>query len=83
VPEKLIAGSPEAFMRQILFGLNTGQVHYDPLALSVYFTSATRPESIVAMCECFSGPGSTSIVSTTRTIERRDGNSLSDIDRLG
>jgi len=53
VPDQLIAGNPEAFMRLILLGLSDQIVPYDPLALTAYLTANTTPEAITAMCECF------------------------------
>lgn len=53
VPESLIAGDPEAFLRLILMGLSDRTVHYDKLALDAYLTANTAPEAITAMCECF------------------------------
>lgn len=53
VPETLIAGNPEAFLKLILMGLSDKFVHYDALALQAYLTANTTPEAITAMCECF------------------------------
>ncbi|NBB82272.1 MAG: alpha/beta fold hydrolase [Alphaproteobacteria bacterium] len=53
IPETLIAGDPEAFMRLILTGLSDGPVPYDRRALEAYLAAACTPESIAAMCECF------------------------------
>ena len=53
LPEHLIAGDPEGFMRQILFGLAKRSPNYDKTALAAYLVSATRQEAITAMCECF------------------------------
>ena len=53
VPETLIAGDPEAFLKLILMGLSDKPVHYDPLALQAYLEANTTPEAITAMCECF------------------------------
>ena len=52
-PERLIAGDPEGFMRQILFGLGDRPVPYDTHALAVYLQSASDPAAVAAMCECF------------------------------
>ena len=52
-PERLIAGDPVHFMRQILTGLTVKEVPYDPLALHTYLQAATRADAIAAMCECF------------------------------
>lgn len=52
-PERLIAGDPEGFMREILTGLSPGAVPYQEPALSVYLQSAAVPDSVTAMCECF------------------------------
>ena len=53
VPERLIAGDPEGFLRLILEGLSDGPVHYDPLAIAAYLKANTTPEAISAMCDCF------------------------------
>ena len=53
LPEQLISGDPDQFMRQILFGLTRNPPEYEQLALSAYLASATRPDAIAAMCECF------------------------------
>ena len=53
IPERLIAGDPEGFLRLILQGLSNQSVHYDDLAHEAYLTANTTPESITAMCECF------------------------------
>ena len=53
IPDRLIAGDPEAFFRLILLGLSDQVVHYDELALSAYIKANTTPDAITAMCECF------------------------------
>ncbi len=53
LPERLINGAPEAFMRQILEGLSEDRVPYHAGALEAYLAGAATPEAIVAMCECF------------------------------
>lgn len=53
VPEKMIAGDPETFMRTMMLGLSEDVVDYDPSAMAAYLASSTRPDAIVAMCECF------------------------------
>jgi len=53
IPESLIAGDPRGFMRLILTGLSDRSVPYAPTALETYLASATQPQSIAAMCECF------------------------------
>jgi len=53
IPETLIAGDPRAFIRLILTGLSDKPVAYDPMALETYLASASRPEAVSAMCECF------------------------------
>jgi len=53
IPDRLIAGDPNAFLRLILLGLSDQTVHYDELALKTYLTANTTPEAITAMCECF------------------------------
>lgn len=53
IPERLIAGDPEAFLRMILDGLSHKPVHYDPLALAAYLAANSTPDGITAMCECF------------------------------
>lgn len=52
-PEKLIAGDPDTFMRQILTGLTSDELPYYPGALEVYLRASTTEEAITAMCECF------------------------------
>ena len=52
-PEKLIAGDPTAFQRQILFGLGDKPVSYDADALAIYLRSSTDTASISAICACF------------------------------
>ena len=53
VPENLIAGDPEAFLKLILTGLSDKSVHYDTLALQAYLKANATPEAITAMCQCF------------------------------
>lgn len=53
IPEKLIQGDPENFLRLILDSLSDKPVNYNPLALAAYLTANTTPEAVVAMCECF------------------------------
>lgn len=53
LPERLIAGDPRAFMRQILTGLSPEDISFDPAALEHYLDAASTPEAITAMCECF------------------------------
>ncbi len=53
IPDQLIAGDPEAFLRLILLGLSDQVVHYDERALSAYINANTTPDAITAMCECF------------------------------
>lgn len=53
VPETLIAGDPEGFMRLILQGLSDSPVEYDPRAMTCYLEANATPDGIVAMCECF------------------------------
>ncbi|MEM9732053.1 MAG: alpha/beta hydrolase [Pseudomonadota bacterium] len=53
IPESLIAGDPEAFLKLILMGLSDGPMRYDPLALQAYLTANATPEAIGAMCQCF------------------------------
>lgn len=53
VPERLIAGDPDGFLRLILMGLSDRAVRYDDFALKAYLTANTTPEAITAMCECF------------------------------
>ncbi|MDW3205273.1 MAG: alpha/beta hydrolase [Alphaproteobacteria bacterium] len=52
-PERLIAGDPQGFMREILTGLSPGPVPYHDRALSLYLQSAASEASVSAMCECF------------------------------
>ncbi|NIA68148.1 alpha/beta hydrolase [Pelagibius litoralis] len=52
-PERLIAGDPDHFMRQILTGLPGSKVPYDPRALKAYLDAATKEDAIAAICECF------------------------------
>ncbi|MBM1817720.1 alpha/beta fold hydrolase [Pseudosulfitobacter pseudonitzschiae] len=52
-PERLIAGDPEGFQRQILFGLGDKPVPYDADALALYLALSSAPASVSAMCECF------------------------------
>lgn len=53
IPERLIAGDPEAFLRLILEGLSDRPIRYDPLAMAAYLRANTAPEAITAMCDCF------------------------------
>lgn len=53
LPETLIAGNPEAFLRGILLGLSDKPVEYDPQALACYLAANSTPAAITAMCECF------------------------------
>jgi len=53
LPELLINGDPERFMMEIPQGLSDSTVPYDDNALKSYLTSASTPESVIAMCECF------------------------------
>lgn len=53
IAENLINGDPRRFMAQILTGLPGTTAPYDPEALDLYLTSASAPDSVVALCECF------------------------------
>ncbi|MEM7599691.1 MAG: alpha/beta hydrolase [Pseudomonadota bacterium] len=53
VPERLIAGDPEGFVRLILNGLADQPVAYHPAAMEAYLTANATPEAVTAMCECF------------------------------
>lgn len=53
IPERLIAGDPEGFLKLILQGLSDKSVPYDALALETYLTANAIPDAITAMCECF------------------------------
>jgi haloacetate dehalogenase len=53
IPERLIAGDPEGFLKLILGGLSDKEVLYDDLAMEAYLTANATPEAITAMCECF------------------------------
>lgn len=53
LPERLIAGDPERFLRVILEGLSDAPVRYNPLAMSAYLKANAAPAAITAMCECF------------------------------
>lgn len=53
VPERLIGGDPEAFLRLILEGLSDAAMPYDPLAMVAYIKANTTPAAITAMCDCF------------------------------
>ena len=53
IPEQLIAGDPEAFLRLILQGLSDQPVPYDELAMAAYLKANTEPAAVAAMCECF------------------------------
>lgn len=53
VPEHLISGDPEAFLRLILQGLSDRPVQYAPLAMAAYLKANSTTEAITAMCECF------------------------------
>ena len=53
LPETLIAGDPDAFMRQILTGLTPDEVPYHTGALEAYLQASTAETAITAMCECF------------------------------
>ncbi|WP_300061877.1 alpha/beta hydrolase [uncultured Roseobacter sp.] len=53
VPETLIAGDPEAFLKLILTGLSDKAVPYDAHALRAYLEANATPDAITAMCECF------------------------------
>lgn len=53
VPERLIAGDPEGFLRLILEGLSDKPVRYNQLAMEAYLQANATPEAITAMCECF------------------------------
>jgi len=53
IPDRLIQGDPENFLRLILFGLSDKPVNYNPVALAAYLAANTTPEAVVAMCECF------------------------------
>lgn len=53
VPETLIRGDPEAFLKLILMGLSDKAVHYNEVALQAYLTANVTPAAITAMCECF------------------------------
>lgn len=53
LPERLIAGDPQGFLRHILLGLSDKPVEYSPVALDAYLCANAMPEAISAMCECF------------------------------
>jgi len=53
VPERLIAGDREGFLRLILEGLSDKPVRYDQMAMAAYLKANATPEAISAMCECF------------------------------
>ncbi|MCI4665499.1 MAG: alpha/beta hydrolase [Neomegalonema sp.] len=53
IPETLINGDPAGFMRSILVGPSNNDAPYDPLALEVYLAASSRPQCVIAMCECF------------------------------
>lgn len=53
IPERLISGDPEFFLRLILQGLSDRPVPYDDIAMQSYVAANTTPEAITAMCECF------------------------------
>jgi len=53
LPERLIAGDAEGFMRGILTGLSDRGDFYDPDVLALYLEAAATPEAVSAMCACF------------------------------
>lgn len=53
IPERLIAGDREGFLRLILEGLSDKPVRYDQTAMWAYLKANAMPEAISAMCECF------------------------------
>lgn len=53
LPERLIAGDPEAFQKQILCGLGDAADLYRADVLAHYTEASATPEAIAAMCECF------------------------------
>lgn len=53
IPDRLIAGDPDAFLRLILSGLSDRPVRYHDLALQAYLTANATPAAVTAMCECF------------------------------
>lgn len=53
IPDRLIAGDPEGFLRLILDGLSDAAAAYHPLALRAYLAGNATPEALTAMCECF------------------------------
>lgn len=53
IPERLISGDPEFFLRLILQGLSDRPVPYEDIAMQSYVAANTTPEAITAMCECF------------------------------
>lgn len=53
IPERLINGDPESFLRLILQGLSDKPVVYDPLAIKAYLKANSTDAAITAMCECF------------------------------
>ncbi len=53
IPERLIAGDREGFLRLILQGLSDKPVRYDQMAMAAYLKANATPEAISAMCECF------------------------------
>lgn len=53
VPERLIAGDREGFLRLILEGLSDKPVRYDQMAMAAYLKANATPNAISAMCECF------------------------------
>lgn len=53
IPERLILGDAEGFMKFILTGSFGLTDRYAEAALKAYLSVNTTPESITAMCECF------------------------------
>lgn len=53
LPEKLIAGAPTAFVKNILVGLSEAAQAFHPDAFELYLEAASSSEAITAMCECF------------------------------
>lgn len=75
VPERLIAGDPQGFVRLILDGLSDQAVPYDPMAKAVYLSAGAEPEAVTAMCECFRAGYHIDRLHDLK--DRQDGNRLS------
>lgn len=65
LPERLIAGDPEFFLRCVLNSWSDDQTAFDPRAFSEYVRCMSNPETIRAMCADFRASASMDLIHDT------------------